>query len=124
MADPHLAYPVIHVTGTNGKGSTVQMISKLLMAQGLTVGTYTSPHLERINERIKRNGEPITEEESRSEQVLAYVAAFELLRAEDKAAKDRFAELHQKYPEDPLVNLHWQRIQEGFLSSTIVLAEK
>ncbi len=63
MADPHLAYPVIHVTGTNGKGSTVQMISRLLMAKGLTVGTYTSPHLERINERIKRNGEPISDDD-------------------------------------------------------------
>ena len=63
MADPHLAQPAIHVTGTNGKGSTVQMISRLLMAQGLTVGTYTSPHLERITERIKRNGEPICDEE-------------------------------------------------------------
>jgi dihydrofolate synthase/folylpolyglutamate synthase len=63
MGDPHLAYPVIHVTGTNGKGSTVQMISRLLMAKGLTVGTYTSPHLERVNERIKRNGEPITDED-------------------------------------------------------------
>ncbi len=63
MGDPQLAQPVIHVTGTNGKGSTVQMISRLLVAQGLTVGTYTSPHLERINERIKRNGEPISDEE-------------------------------------------------------------
>lgn len=63
MGDPHLAAPVIHVTGTNGKGSTVQMISRLLMAKGLTVGTYTSPHLERINERLKRNGEPISDEE-------------------------------------------------------------
>ena len=63
MGDPHLAQPVIHVTGTNGKGSTVQMISRLLVAQGLTVGTYTSPHLERINERIKRNGEPISDDE-------------------------------------------------------------
>ena len=63
MGDPQHVQPVIHVTGTNGKGSTVQMISKLLMAQGLTVGTYTSPHLERINERIQRNGEPITDEE-------------------------------------------------------------
>ena len=63
MGDPHLAYPVIHVTGTNGKGSTVQMISRLLMAKGLTVGTYTSPHLERINERIKRNGESISDDE-------------------------------------------------------------
>ncbi len=63
MGDPHLAQPIIHVTGTNGKGSTVQMISRLLVAQGLTVGTYTSPHLERINERIKRNGEPISDED-------------------------------------------------------------
>jgi dihydrofolate synthase/folylpolyglutamate synthase len=63
MGDPHLVQPVIHVTGTNGKGSTVQMISRLLIAQGLTVGTYTSPHLERINERIKRNGEPITDDD-------------------------------------------------------------
>ncbi|MEO6653256.1 MAG: folylpolyglutamate synthase/dihydrofolate synthase family protein [Ilumatobacteraceae bacterium] len=63
MGDPQLAQPVIHVTGTNGKGSTVQMISRLLIAQGLTVGTYTSPHLERINERIKRNGEAISDED-------------------------------------------------------------
>ena len=41
LGDPHLAYPVIHVTGTNGKGSTTQMISRLLMAHGLSVGTYT-----------------------------------------------------------------------------------
>jgi dihydrofolate synthase/folylpolyglutamate synthase len=63
MGDPQLAQPTIHVTGTNGKGSTVQMITRLLMAQGLTVGTYTSPHLERLNERISRNGEPIEDEE-------------------------------------------------------------
>ena len=63
MGDPHLAQPVIHVTGTNGKGSTVEMITRLLMAQGLTVGTYTSPHLEKINERIKRNGESISDED-------------------------------------------------------------
>ena len=63
MGDPQLAMPVIHVTGTNGKGSTVQMITRLLVARGLTVGTYTSPHLERINERLKRNGEPISDED-------------------------------------------------------------
>ena len=70
MGDPQHASPVIHVTGTNGKGSTVQMISRLLMASGLTVGTYTSPHLERINERIQRNGEPISDEEF-AEQIAA-----------------------------------------------------
>lgn len=63
MGDPQLAIPTIHVTGTNGKGSTTQMITRLLMAQGLTVGTYTSPHLERVNERIARNGEPISDDE-------------------------------------------------------------
>jgi dihydrofolate synthase/folylpolyglutamate synthase len=63
MGDPQHACPVIHVTGTNGKGSTVQMISRLLAANGLTVGTYTSPHVERVNERFKRNGEPIADEE-------------------------------------------------------------
>ena len=70
MGDPQHACPVIHVTGTNGKGSTVQMISRLLAASGLTVGTYTSPHVERVNERFKRNGEPITDEEL-AEQISA-----------------------------------------------------
>ena len=65
MGDPQHAYPVIHITGTNGKGSTAQMITRLLMAQGLQVGTYTSPHLERINERLARDGEPIGDEDVR-----------------------------------------------------------
>ncbi len=70
MGDPQHAYPVIHVTGTNGKGSTSQMITRLLMADGLTVGTYTSPHLERINERIARNSEPIGDDDF-AEQIAA-----------------------------------------------------
>lgn len=63
MGDPHLAYPVIHVTGTNGKGSTTMLITELLRAHGLVVGTYTSPHLERINERIRIDGVPISDDE-------------------------------------------------------------
>src|SRR5579862_8691055 len=59
LADPQTAYPVVHLTGTNGKGSSARMISSLLTAHGLSVGTYTSPHLEKINERIVWNGEPI-----------------------------------------------------------------
>jgi dihydrofolate synthase/folylpolyglutamate synthase len=72
MGDPQHACPVIHVTGTNGKGSTSQMITRLLMANGLTVGTYTSPHLERINERIARNSEPIDDDDF-AEQIAAVV---------------------------------------------------
>ncbi|MGH9189794.1 MAG: bifunctional folylpolyglutamate synthase/dihydrofolate synthase [Acidimicrobiales bacterium] len=50
---------MIHLTGTNGKGSTARMITALLVAQGLSVGTYTSPHLQRVNERLAWSGEPI-----------------------------------------------------------------
>lgn len=77
MGDPQDACPVIHVTGTNGKGSTAQMITRLLMASGLTVGTYTSPHLERVNERISRNGEPIDDDDL-AEQIAA-IADLELV---------------------------------------------
>jgi dihydrofolate synthase/folylpolyglutamate synthase len=62
MGDPQHAAPVIHITGTNGKGSTAAMVTRLLMASGLRVGTYTSPHLERLNERIAVDGEPIDDE--------------------------------------------------------------
>ena len=63
LGDPQTAYPVIHLTGTNGKGSTARLITALLVEAGLTVGTYTSPHLQRINERISRNGEPIADDD-------------------------------------------------------------
>jgi len=77
MGDPQFAYPVIHITGTNGKGSTSQMITRLLMAHGLTVGTYTSPHLERPNERMSRNAEAISDDEF-AEQIAA-VADLEMI---------------------------------------------
>src|SRR5437764_1705367 len=61
MGDPQRAYPVVHLTGTNGKGSTARILTSLLVAKGLSVGTYTSPHLERFNERLAWNGEPISD---------------------------------------------------------------
>src|SRR5438874_6320459 len=61
MGEPQRAYPVVHLTGTNGKGSTARILTALLVAKGLSVGTYTSPHLERFNERIAWNGEPISD---------------------------------------------------------------
>src|SRR5262245_66458425 len=63
MGEPQRAAPAIHITGTNGKGSTAQIVTRLLVAQGLTVGTFTSPHLERVNERMNRNGEPISDDD-------------------------------------------------------------
>jgi dihydrofolate synthase/folylpolyglutamate synthase len=63
LGDPQDAVPVIHITGTNGKGSVAAMISALVQANGLTVGTYTSPHIDRIGERIRRDGENIPDDE-------------------------------------------------------------
>lgn len=62
LGDPHLAYKVVHVTGTNGKGSTTQILSRLLEVCGLRVGTYTSPHLELVNERIQVDCSPVDDE--------------------------------------------------------------
>ena len=63
LGDPQRACPVLHLTGTNGKGSTARILTALLMAQGLSVGTYSSPNLARVNERLARNGEPVDDEE-------------------------------------------------------------
>jgi adenylate cyclase len=68
--------------------------------------------------------EPISEDDSRSEQVLAYGEAFAVLAQEDAAAREMFAGLRQQYPDDPLVKLHFDRLEQGLLSPTIVLAEK
>jgi dihydrofolate synthase/folylpolyglutamate synthase len=62
LGDPHLSYPAITITGTNGKGSVARMMTALLVESGLSVGTYTSPHLEQLNERLAWNGEPISDE--------------------------------------------------------------
>lgn len=63
LGDPQLSYPVIHVTGTNGKGSTARMIESILTVMGLRVGLYTSPHLDEPRERIRIGGEVIGEDE-------------------------------------------------------------
>jgi dihydrofolate synthase/folylpolyglutamate synthase len=61
LGEPQRSYPVIHVAGTNGKGSTAIMVESLLRAMNLRVGRYSSPHLERVNERIAIDGEPISD---------------------------------------------------------------
>jgi dihydrofolate synthase/folylpolyglutamate synthase len=81
LGDPQHAYPVIHLTGTNGKGSTARILTAIFSESGLTVGTYTSPHLQRINERISRNGEPIDDEELAA--TLSDIAAIESMAGVD-----------------------------------------
>src|SRR4051794_24343117 len=63
LGEPQGSYPVVHITGTNGKGSTARMVTSLLAERGLSVGTCTSPDLERVNERMARNGEPIDDQD-------------------------------------------------------------
>lgn len=66
--------PLIHVAGTNGKGSSVAMLDALLRSAGYRVGSYTSPHIRRYNERIAVDGEPAADED--------IVAAFEAVEAQ------------------------------------------
>jgi len=82
MGDPERSFPSIHVTGTNGKTSTTRLCTALVIAQGLSVGTYSSPHLVSLNERIAWNGEPIGDDELFD--VLSPLAALEgFIRAEN-----------------------------------------
>ena len=63
MGDPHRAYPVIHVAGTNGKTSTTRLVSAILTGHGLRVGSTTSPHLEGVEERLALDGVAASPEE-------------------------------------------------------------
>jgi dihydrofolate synthase / folylpolyglutamate synthase len=60
MGDPQNKYPSIHIAGTNGKGSVAAMSESILRHAGLTTGLYTSPHLVRVEERIRINGRPVS----------------------------------------------------------------
>jgi dihydrofolate synthase/folylpolyglutamate synthase len=62
LDDPHLAYPTVHATGSNGKGSVCRMLACILQEAGYRTGLYTSPHLERFNERISINGVEISDQ--------------------------------------------------------------
>ncbi|WP_457974563.1 bifunctional folylpolyglutamate synthase/dihydrofolate synthase [Arthrobacter sp. D1-17] len=62
LGEPNKAFPIIHITGTNGKTSTARMIEAGLRAHGLSTGRYTSPHLSKVTERISLDGEPVSDE--------------------------------------------------------------
>jgi dihydrofolate synthase / folylpolyglutamate synthase len=72
LGDPQRAYPVIHLTGTNGKTSTARMTETLLRARGLRTGLFTSPHLSSVGERIVVDGQPLSGER--------FVEAYEEIR--------------------------------------------
>lgn len=74
FGNPHKAFKSIHVAGTNGKGSTSHSIASVLMAAGYNVGLFTSPHLFDFRERIRVNGEKITEE-----AVVDFVERFKMM---------------------------------------------
>ena len=59
LGTPQEEWPMVHITGTNGKTSVARMTARILGAAGLRVGTFTSPHLERLEERVAVDGEPI-----------------------------------------------------------------
>lgn len=62
LGEPNKAFPIIHITGTNGKTSTARMIEAGLLAHDLRTGRYTSPHLTRVTERISIDGAPVSDE--------------------------------------------------------------
>lgn len=92
LGSPHRAVPSAHIAGTNGKGSTAAMLESILRAAGLSTGLFISPHLERINERIRFNGEPISDEEFAAEFSAVQSAIEALLASGQLAAHPTFFE--------------------------------
>lgn len=79
LGDPQDSLKFVHVAGTNGKGSTAAMLEAILREAGYRTGLYTSPHLLRFNERMRVNGEEITDAEliELCEELVPYVEAAE-----------------------------------------------
>jgi folylpolyglutamate synthase/dihydrofolate synthase len=91
LGDPHRAYPVVHVTGTNGKTSTTRMIESLLRERGLRTGRFTSPHLVSMRERICIDGEPLSAE--RFVELYEEISPYVQLIDEQQSAKLSFFEV-------------------------------
>lgn len=80
LGDPQKCAPVVHITGTNGKTSTARIISAVLQELGLRTGTYTSPHLQVVNERIALDLRPLGDQNFAEAFAHAYVGVVELDR--------------------------------------------
>lgn len=89
---PHRAILCAHIAGTNGKGSTAAMLESVLRTATLSTGLFTSPHLERINERIAINGVPIADEEFAAEFECVQSAIEHLLATGELAAHPTYFE--------------------------------
>ncbi len=92
LGQPQREFQSVHVAGTNGKGSTSAMLDSILRAAGLRTGLYTSPHLERINERIRVDGKEISDEDFAAAFTRVRAAIEELLAAGRLAAHPTFFE--------------------------------
>jgi len=84
MGDPHRTVPIVHVTGTNGKGSTARMVTALLSAAGLRVGGSASPHIQRVNERVTVDNAPLDDDD--------FAAAVELVARVEPLVVERIGE--------------------------------
>ena len=92
LGNPHRASPCAHIAGTNGKGSTAAMLDSILHAAGLRTGLYTSPHLERINERIRIDGHDIPDQDFAVAWTRVQAAIESLLAASKLAAHPTYFE--------------------------------
>jgi dihydrofolate synthase / folylpolyglutamate synthase len=110
LGNPQTAYPLVHLTGTNGKTSTSRMVDTLLRALELRTGRFTSPHVERMNERISVDGEPLSDEE--------FVAAFN-----DVAPYTHLVDASEPYPLsffETVVGMAYARFAEAPVDVAVV----
>src|ERR1700726_2736731 len=92
LGQPQSSFQSVHIAGTNGKGSTAAMLESILRAAGLRTGLYTSPHLERINERIRLDGREISDADFAATFTRIHKMIEELLAAGKLAAHPTFFE--------------------------------
>src|SRR5690242_21372950 len=92
LGQPQREFQSVHVAGTNGKGSTAAMLDSILRAAGLRTGLYTSPHLERINERVRLDGREISDDDFAATFTRLLKIIEELLAAGKLAAHPTFFE--------------------------------
>lgn len=95
LGDPQRTFPVIHLTGTNGKTSTTRMIETLCREHGLTTGRFTSPHLHSVRERIAVAGQPISAERLLAvyDEVLPYIEVIDARSAQSGGPRMTFFEV-------------------------------